>query len=353
MKNTRGGAANCWSDCINVINLVSNSAGIEYKVWWESSNMNYRRLGDAGVKISEIGLGGWLTFGNAVDLDRGRAVMNRALELGINFLDTSNVYARGKCEEAWGEILRDRVRSNYVLATKVFFPMGDGPNDRGLSRKHIMEQCHASLGRLRTDYVDLYQCHRHDENTPLEETIRAMDDLVRQGKVLYWGFSEWPVEQIEKALQICGDRHYRPKSSQPQYSLIHRDIEAKIIPLCSRAGIGQVIWSPLAQGVLTGKYKPNAAPPANSRAVDKRQNQFITRLTDDRALLERVQRLVPIAAEVGCSMSQLALAWCLRQSNVSSCIIGATRPEQVEENVEASGIVLKPETIRRMEEVIA
>jgi aryl-alcohol dehydrogenase-like predicted oxidoreductase len=216
-----------------------------------------------------------------------------------------------------------------------------------------MEQCHASLKRLRTDYVDLYQCHRFDEETPLEETIRAMDGLVKQGKIIYWGFSEWPVEQIEKALQLCGDRYYRPKSSQPQYSLIYRNIEAKVIPLCSRAGIGQVIWSPLAQGVLTGKYKPNAPAPADSRAVDQRQNQFITRLTDDKALLAKVQKLGPIAADVGCSMSQLALAWCLRQTNVSSCIIGATRPQQVEENAEASGIKIDDETARRMEEAVA
>src|SRR3954467_14588247 len=218
--------------------------------------MNYRRLGDTGVRVSEIGLGGWLTFGNAVDLDRGRAVMKRALELGINFLDTSNVYARGKCEEAWGDILSDKIRSDYVLATKVFFPMGPGPNDKGLSRKHIMEQCHASLKRLRTDYIDLYQCHRHDEETPLEETIRAMDDLVKQGKILYWGFSEWPVEQIEKAMQICGDRYYKPKGSQPQYNATYRGAEERLFPLCSRAGIGQVVFSPLAQGVLSGKYKP-------------------------------------------------------------------------------------------------
>ncbi|HEY7115393.1 MAG TPA: aldo/keto reductase, partial [Tepidisphaeraceae bacterium] len=208
------------------------------------------------------------------------------------------------------------------------------------------------LRRLRSDYVDLYQCHRPDPETPLEETIRAMDDLIRQGKVLYWGFSEWPVEQIEKALQICGDRLYRPKSSQPQYSLLHRDIERKVIPLCSRAGIGQVVWSPLAQGVLTGKYKPNAAPPSDSRAVDNRQNQFIKPWVNDRALLERVQRLAPLAAEAGCSMSQLALAWCLRQSNVTSCIIGATRPQQVEENAEASGIKLDQETIRRIEDAM-
>src|SRR3954447_17914668 len=224
--------------------------------------MQYRRLGDAGVQLSEIGLGGWLTFGNAVEASQARAVFDKAFDCGINFFDTANAYARGQGEEAFAECLSGRRRPSYVLATKVFFPMGDGPNDKGLSRKHIMEQCHASLRRLRTDYVDLYQCHRHDPETPLEETIRAMDDLIRQGKILYWGFSEWPVEIIEKALQLCGDRLDRPKSSQPQYSLVHPDIERQIIPLCAKAGIGQVVWSPLAQGVLTGKYKPNSPPPA-------------------------------------------------------------------------------------------
>ena len=180
--------------------------------------MNYRRLGDAGVKLSEIGLGGWLTFGNAVDLEQGRAVMDKAFDVGINFFDTANAYARGKCEEVWGGYLQGRRRDGYVLATKVFFPMGDGPNDQGLSRKHVMEQCHASLRRLRTDYIDLYQCHRFDPETPLEETVRAMDDLIRQGKVLYWGFSEWSAEQIEECLRICGAGYYKPKGSQPQYS---------------------------------------------------------------------------------------------------------------------------------------
>jgi voltage-dependent potassium channel beta subunit len=315
--------------------------------------MQYRLLGDAGVKVSVISLGGWLTFGNALDLDRSRAVMYRAFERGINFLDSANAYARGRCEEAWGEILKDRRRDDYVLATKVFFPMGDGPNDRGLSRKHIMEQCHASLRRLRTDHIDLYQCHRHDPETPLEETIRALDDLIHQGKVVYWGFSEWPVEQIEKCLQICGQRFYHPKSSQPQYNLLHRDIESKIIPLCERAGIGQVVWSPLAQGVLTGKYKPGAPAPLDSRAKDDRQNQFIKRMTDDQQLLAKVQKLAPLAAQAGCSMAQLALAWCLRQKNVSSCIIGATRPEQVDDNADASGITLDDDIIQKMEEVVA
>jgi aryl-alcohol dehydrogenase-like predicted oxidoreductase len=315
--------------------------------------MNYRRLGDAGVKLSEIGLGGWLTFGNVIDLKRGRAIMDRAFDVGINFLDSSNVYAGGKCEEYWGDLLQDRARSSYVLATKVFFPMGKGPNDKGLSRKHIMEQCHASLRRLKTDYIDLYQCHRFDEETPLEETIRAMDDLIHQGKVLYWGFSEWPLEQIEKCLQICGDRYYKPKSSQPNYSLLNRSIEQKIMPLCHRAGIGQVVFCPLAQGILTGKYKPGAAIPPDSRAYDDRQNMFIRKHIEDRTLLEKVQKLMPIARENNCTMAQLALAWILRRAEVTSCIIGATRPEQVSENAEASGIKLDEETIRRMEELVA
>ncbi len=316
--------------------------------------MNYRRLGDSGIKLSEIGLGGWLTFGNAFDLERGRAIMNRAFERGINFLDSANVYANGKCEAAWGEILVGKRRSDYVLATKVFFPMGNGPNDKGLSRKHIMEQAHASLGRLRTDYIDLYQCHRFDAETPLEETIRTMDDLIHQGKILYWGISEWSADQIESALKICAaGGYYRPKSSQPQYNLIHRVIEDRVIPTCRSAGIGQVVWSPLAQGILTGKYKPGSPVPMDSRAADDRQNYFITRLVMDKDLLAKVQRLRPLAEEAGCSMAQLALAWCLRLPNITSCIIGATRAEQVDENADTAGIMLEPEMIRRMEEAVA
>lgn len=315
--------------------------------------MHYRRLGDAGVKLSEIGLGGWLTFGNTIDAARGRAIMDRAFEVGINFLDTSNAYALGKCEQAWGELLAERARSSYVLATKVYFAMGKGPNDKGLSRKHVMEQCHASLRRLRTDYIDIYQCHRFDEETPLEETIRAMDDLIRQGKVLYWGFSEWPIEQVEKCLQICGDRHDRPKSSQPSYNLLNRKIEDKLMPLCRQAGIGQVVFSPLAQGVLSGKYKPDAVHPPDSRARDDRQNMFIKGMVENRQILEKVQRLAPLAEDNNCTMSQLALAWILRRSEITSCIIGATRPEQIAENAEASGITLDEETIRRMEEIVA
>jgi aryl-alcohol dehydrogenase-like predicted oxidoreductase len=315
--------------------------------------MNYRRLGDAGVKLSEIGLGGWLTVGNAIEVERARAVMDRAFDVGINFFDTANVYAHGRCEEVWGDLLRPRRRDSYVLATKVFFPMGNGPNDRGLSRKHVIEQCHASLRRLKTDYVDLYQCHRFDPETPLEETVRAMDDLVRQGKVLYWGFSEWTAEQIGECLRVCGAAYYRPKGSQPQYSAIHRNIERDVLPLCAKAGIGQVVWSPLGQGVLTGKYKPGLAAPEDSRAQDPKQNQFMGRFLNDRPLLEKVQRLAPLARERGLTMAQLALAWVLRRPEVTSCIIGATRPEQVTDNAAASGVKLPPETVQRMEEILS
>jgi len=313
--------------------------------------MQYRRLGTAGVKLSEIGLGGWLTFGHAVDREQTRAVLDKAFDVGINFLDTADAYARGKCEEVWGELLKEKLRSHYVLATKVFFPMADGPNDRGLSRKHVIESCHASLRRLRTDYLDLYQCHRFDENTPLEETVRAMDDLIRQGKVLYWGFSEWPAARIAQCLEICGDRFDAPRSSQPQYSLIWRNIEKDVMPLCRTAGIGQVVWSPLGQGVLTGKYRPGQALPTDSRAKDDRQNQFIKPLVQDEALLKKVQQLDPIARERHCTIAQLALAWILKKPEITSCIIGATKPRQVEENAEASGIELDEETARKMEDI--
>lgn len=315
--------------------------------------MNYRRLGDAGIKLSEIGLGGWMTSGQTVELDSTRKIFDRAFEAGINFFDTANAYAAGACEAMWGEVLKDRHRSGFVLATKVFFPMGPGVNDRGLSRKHIFEQCHASLKRLQTDYIDLYQCHRHDAETSNEEIVRAMDDLIRQGKVLYWGFSEWPVEQIEDCLKICGDTYYKPKSSQPRYNLLEREWEKKLFPLCAKAGIGQVVFSPLAQGVLSGKYKPREPFPATSRAADDRSNMFIKRYLSDVTLLERVQKLAIIAQEHNCSMAQLALAWALRRSEITSLIMGATRTEQVAQNVEASGIKLDEATIRKMEDLIA
>jgi voltage-dependent potassium channel beta subunit len=313
--------------------------------------MNYRRLGSAGTKLSEIGLGGWLTFAN-MPREQGQRVMDKAFDLGINFFDTADAYARGKCEEIWGEILSSRKRSDYVLATKVFFPVGESVNDRGLSRKHIMESCHASLRRLETDYIDLYQCHRFDDETPIEETIRAMDDLIKQGKIIYWGFSEWTDEQIEKCLRACSDRYYKPQSSQPRYHLLSRGVEEKILPLCARAGIGQVTFSPLGQGILTGKYKPGQPLPKDSRANDPKQNQFINKMLEDPTLLQRVSRLEPIARDVGCSMSQLAIAWILRRSEVTSCIVGASKPEQLEDNAKASGIKLSEEVIRRIADVM-
>jgi voltage-dependent potassium channel beta subunit len=314
--------------------------------------MQYRRLGTAGVKLSEIGLGGWLTFGNSVEEENAKQIFDRAFELGINFFDTADVYMTGRCEQVFGQMLSRYKRSDFVLATKCFFPVGKGVNDRGLSRKHILESCHASLRRLKTEYIDVYQCHRHDPETPLEETVRAMDDLVRQGKILYWGISEWPADVIQKALQICATNRWEmPRSSQPCYNLLERRIESQVLPICHQAGIGQVVFSPLAQGVLTGKYQPGSAPPADSRAADDRQNVWMKHLTTDE-VLQRVQRLSGIAREQGCSMAQLALAWVLRRPEVTSCIVGATKVGQLEDNAEASGINLDAATIRKMEEIV-
>ncbi len=315
--------------------------------------MEYRRLGGAGVKLSEIGLGGWLTFANALEAAEAAAVMAAAFDAGVNFFDTADAYAEGACESAWGTLLADHRRASYVLATKVFFPTGPGPNDKGLSRKHVVESCHASLKRLRTDYLDLYQCHRFDPETPLAETVGAMDDLVRQGKVLYWGFSEWSAEHIEQCLAVCGDRLERPRSSQPRYSGVQRDVEREVFPTCAAAGIGQVVFSPLAQGVLSGKYKPGQPPPPGTRASDDRQNAFIKRFTDDEQLLVKVQQLVPIAAGAGLTMSQLALAWVLRRPEVTSCIIGASRPAQLVENAAASGVTLSAADVAKIDAALA
>ena len=315
--------------------------------------MNYRRLGEAGVRLSEIGLGGWLTVANALDRDDAATVMAAAFDVGVNFFDTADAYADGAAEAAWGELLAGYRRPSYVLATKVFFPTGTGPNDRGLSRKHVTESCHASLRRLRTDYLDLYQCHRFDPDTPLTETVSTMNDLVRQGKVLHWGFSEWTAEQITQCLTSCGDRFERPRSSQPRYSAVQRGVEEAVFPACAAAGIGQVVFSPLAQGVLSGKYLPGQPPPAGSRATDDRQNQFIRRFTDDEALLRKVQLLRPIADEVGLTLSQLALAWALRRPEVTSCIIGASRPAQLIENAAASGVKLADTVVARIDAALA
>lgn len=320
------------------------------------AEMKYRRLGNSGVKVSEVCLGSWLTFGNATEDETAINSIDRAYELGINFFDTANVYARGKSEEVVGRGLSKFPRDSYVVATKVFFQMNDGPmpNNKGLSRKHIMEQCEASLKRMGLDYLDLYQCHRYDTETPLEETLSALDDLVTQGKVLYVGFSQWSPAQIAEAVAMQGARHWdRFVSSQPDYNLLSRGIEKEIIPLCERTGIGQIVYSPLAQGLLTGKYAPGQPPPAGTRAADPKQNMFLNRGELDNAVLERIQKLKPIAEQLDLSMAQLALAWCLRQKNVSSVIIGASRPDQVNDNAGAVGVTLSAETLQAIETALA
>ena len=314
--------------------------------------MEYRRLGGSGVRVSEISLGSWLTYGGSVAEEQAAACVHRAYELGINFFDTANVYMRGAAEEIVGRALKGLDRDSYFLATKVYFPMGEGPNDRGLSRKHITEQCHASLKRLGTDYVDLYQCHRYDENTPLEETLRTLDDLVRQGKVLYVGVSEWTADQIGEALKIAKEMNLdRIVSNQPRYNMIQRQIEAEVIPLSEREGVGQVVFSPLAQGVLTGKYRPGEAPEQGTRAADPESNRFMRELMNE-DVLSAVEGLRAVAGEAGLSMSQLALAWVLRQENISSAIIGASRPEQVEDNAGASGAELPLDALSRIDEIL-
>lgn len=315
--------------------------------------MKYRHLGNAGVKLSEIGLGGWLTFGKTTGAETGREIIEAAFDRGVNFFDTANVYATGACETMWGELLARFTRSDYVLASKVYFPMGNGPNDRGLSRKHIMEQCEASLRRLGTDYLDLYQCHRFDDETPLEETVRAMDDLVHQGKILYWGFSCWPADKIRETAALCGDRLYAPVSSQPHYNLLMRDIEAEVLPTCNELGIGQVVFSPLEQGILTGKYRPGEPLPEGSRAGDARQNQFIKDILAKGGLLSRVQELKAVAGEAGVTTGQLSLAWLLKRRGVTSCITGASRPEQLLENTRASGLELDDAQLQRIDDIVA
>jgi len=314
--------------------------------------VEYRRLGNSGVKVSEISLGSWLTYGGSVAEEQASACIDRAYEIGINFFDTANVYMRGAAEEIVGRALRGFERDSYFLATKVYFPMGEGPNDRGLSRKHTTEQCHASLKRLGVDYVDLYQCHRYDENTPLEETLRTLDDLVRQGKVLYVGVSEWTQGQISDAMRIAKEMNLdRIVSNQPRYNMIQRKIEDDVIPLCEREGVGQVVFSPLAQGVLTGKYRPGEAPERGTRAADPESNRFMQQLMNEE-VLSAVDGLRSVASDQGLSMPQLALAWVLRQENVSSAIIGASRPEQVEDNAAASGVELSPDVISEIDGIL-
>jgi aryl-alcohol dehydrogenase-like predicted oxidoreductase len=311
--------------------------------------MRYRRLGASDLDVSEISLGSWLTYGGGVDRANAEACVEKAFEVGINFIDTANVYARGGAEEFLGEVLAARPRDSYVLATKLYFPMN---GDRGLSRAQVSKQIDASLARLRTDYVDLYQCHRYDVETPLEETMEALSEVVRQGKARYLGFSEWTAEQIQASLDLARERGLEKfVSSQPQYSLLYRVPEDEVIPLCAASGISQIVWSPLAQGTLTGKYAPGQPPPAGTRAASSTMGWAMDRFRDD-DVLEAVQRLRPIAEGLGITMAQLALAWVLREPNVASTIVGASRPEQVEENAAASGIELDAATLEAIDETV-
>ena len=314
--------------------------------------MEHRHLGRSGLKVSEIAYGNWITHGSQVEEDAARACVATALDEGITTFDTADVYAGTRAEEVLGRALEGIRRESIEICTMVYWPTGEGQNDRGLSRKHITEAVHGSLRRLGTDYIDLYQAHRYDHETPLEETLRAFDDLIRQGKVLYDGVSEWNAEQITDALAIAYHLGLdKIVSNQPQYNMIWRVIESEVIPLCEKEGIGQVVWSPIAQGALTGKYRPGAAPPAGSRATDPSGSGFIERyLSDD--VLTRVEQLRAVADDAGLSMPQLAVAWTLQNPNVSAAIVGATRPEQVSENVKASGVVLDQEIMRRIDEVL-
>jgi aryl-alcohol dehydrogenase-like predicted oxidoreductase len=312
--------------------------------------MKYRKLGDSDLEVSEIALGSWLTYGVGVEADKARACLEEAFAVGINFIDTANVYGRGAAETFLGEALQGRPRDSYVLATKLYFPMSD--TDRGLSRAQIEKQLDASLKRLRTDYVDLYQCHRYDWDTPLEETMEALTRSIESGKTRYIGFSEWPAERIQAAVNLSESRGFTKfVSSQPQYSLLWREPEDEVIPLCAANGISQIVWSPLGQGVLSGKYDPDSPPPRDSRAASEEMGGWMDRLMQPE-VLRAVQRLKPIAEEAGLTLPQFALAWVLREPNVASAIIGASRPEQVRENAAASGVVVDTQLFLKAEAIL-
>lgn len=315
--------------------------------------MNHRKLGNSGLYISEISYGNWITHGSQVEMNSAIKCVRTALDEGITTLDTADVYAGTKAETVLGKALKGVRRESYELFTKVYWPTGPGKNDRGLSRKHIMESCHASLKRLGTDHIDLYQMHRFDFETPLEESLSAFDDLIRQGKVSYIGFSEWTADQIASALKIQDARGYnRFISSQPQYSMLWRVIESKVDPLCRNEGIGHIVWSPIAQGVLSGKYKPGKNAPSGSRATDKKGGADMISRFMKNDVLSAVAKLEPIAKEVGLTMAQLAIAWVLQNKNVSSAIIGASKPSQIKENIKASGVKLDLEIMNKIDQVL-
>ena len=316
--------------------------------------MDYRNLGRSGLRVSTIGIGSWLTYGRSVDEPTSFDCLSKALELGINFFDTANVYAAGRAETVLGRWLAGVRRSDVVLATKVYFPVGEGPNDRGLSRKHIVEQCEASLKRLEVEYIDLYQCHRHDASVPVAETLRALDDLISQGKVLYAGVSEWSGPQIAEAVRVREELGLHPLiSNQPQYSLVARAIEDEVVPASQAGGLGQVVWSPLAGGVLTGKYRPGSPSPVGSRGADPESNMFMRQLLVD-DVLEAVQRLDrEVAVPLGITVGQLSLAWILHQPGIASAIVGATSLSQLEENAAAATVALDDATLERIEAIMA
>lgn len=315
--------------------------------------MDHRHLGSSGLLVSEMAYGNWITHASQIDADRAIACVHAALDAGITTFDTADVYAATKAEEVLGEALKGQRREGLEIFTKVYWPTGAGRNDRGLSRKHIMQSCHGSLRRLGVDYLDLYQAHRYDYSTPLEETLRAFDDLVRQGKVLYIGVSEWRAEEIQAAVDLAAQMGFdRIVSNQPQYSMLWRVIEGEVIPTSQANGIGQIVWSPMAQGVLSGKYKPGKPAPEGSRATDKQGSAFIKRLLAEE-ILTAVESLRPIAEENGMTMAQLALAWVLQNPAVSSAIIGASRPEQVADNVKASGVRLDEDTMTAIDDVLS
>jgi aryl-alcohol dehydrogenase-like predicted oxidoreductase len=314
--------------------------------------MEHRHLGRSGMLISEIAYGNWITHGSQVEEDAATACVHKALELGITTFDTADVYAGTRAEAVLGRALAGQRREGIEIFTKVFWPTGDGPNDRSLSRKHMMESINGSLRRLGTDYVDLYQAHRFDRFTPLEETMEAFADIVHSGKALYIGVSEWRAEEIRAAYALSRELKIQLVSSQPQYSMLWRVIEAEVVPTCEELGIGQIVWSPIAQGVLTGKYQPGQPPPSGSRATDDKSGAFfIKRLLGD-DVLSAVQGLRPLAEQAGLTMAQLAVAWVLQNSNVSAAIVGATKPEQLEDNVKAAGVRLEPDLLKAIDDVL-
>jgi aryl-alcohol dehydrogenase-like predicted oxidoreductase len=315
--------------------------------------MEFRRLGRSGLKISEVVYGNWITHGSQIDDDEAARCVRTALDLGVTTFDTADVYASGRAETALGKALAGEHRDGLEIFTKVYWPTGDGVNDRGLSRKHIIRSCEESLRRLQTDYIDLYQAHRFDYESPIDEVVRAFDDLIRAGKVLYAGVSEWKAAQIREAVELQRELGYDQfVSSQPQYSMLWRVIEAEVVPACEELGLSQIVWSPLAQGLLTGKYLPGQPPPAGSRASDPEHGKFMTDDMADHDLLTRIQALRGIADEAGLAMAQMAVAWVLSNSNVAAAIVGASRPEQLSDTIAASGVRLEPATLAAIDDVL-